>query len=109
MAKDQYLTPHQRGIVQRYYANEDTRVVQRLQELASDIYLATTPAQIKRLWGTVEKEIAKTNADPREVAKVLEAKDIKGLATILAKPGLSVPRKTPGEQPRRAPLGEEDL
>jgi hypothetical protein len=109
MAKDQYLTPKQRGIVQRYYASEDTRVVQRLQELASDLYLATTPAQTKKLWGTVEKELVKTNADPKEVAKVLGAKDIKGLATILAKPGLMVPSKPRGDRAPGPPDTDDDL
>ena len=89
MAKNQYLNSHQKGIVNRYYANQDARVVTKLQELASDLYLTTGEAALKKKWEAVERELVKTNANPVAVAKVLAARDPKALATLLAVPGLS--------------------
>lgn len=89
MAKNQYLNSHQKSIVNRYYANQDARVVTKLQELASDLYLTTGEAALKKKWEAVERELVKTNANPVTVAKVLAARDAKALATLLATPGLS--------------------
>jgi hypothetical protein len=89
MAKNQYLNSYQKSIVNRYYANQDARVVVKLQELASDLYLTTGEAALKKKWEAVERELVKTNANPLAIAKVIAAKDVKGLATLLATPGLS--------------------
>ncbi len=96
MAKHhQYLTGHQKGIVSRFYANQDARVIVKLQELASDLFLTPAGDAAAKKWATVEKELAKTNAPAAEVAKVLAARDAKALASLLARPGLSAERKGP--------------
>ena len=51
MAKHhQYLTGHQKGIVSRFYANQDARVVVKLQELASDLFLAPSGDAAAKKW-----------------------------------------------------------
>jgi len=40
MARGQYLTPHQKGIVKRYYEHKDTLATQKLGEIVSDLFLA---------------------------------------------------------------------
>jgi hypothetical protein len=97
MARNQYLSSHQKGIVNRYYANQDARVIVKLQELASDLYLTTGEAALKKKWETVERELAKTNASPAEVARIVAARDPKALAALLAKPGLSAEREKPAK------------
>lgn len=89
MAKDQYLSSYQRGIVNRYYANQDSRVASRLAELVSDLYVTTSTAAANKKWETVAKELSKSNADPSNISKIVAAKDLKALAELIAKPGFS--------------------
>jgi len=45
----QNRTPHQDRIIRRYYANQDTIMVQKLSELVADLYLATGKSRAS-LW-----------------------------------------------------------
>ena len=50
MAKGDPLTPHQKGIVRRYYDHQDDMVHQKLSETVSDLYLCTDEKKAARLW-----------------------------------------------------------
>ena len=105
MAKNQYLSSHQKSIVNRYYANQDARVINKLQELASDLYLTSGEAALKKKWESVERELLKTNAAPAAIAKIVASRDPKALAGMLAAPGLSAAKpKTP-----QAPADHDDV
>lgn len=105
MAKHQYLSSQQKSIVNRYYANQDSRVINKLQELASDLYLTSGEAALKKKWESVERELLKTNASPAAISKVVASRDPKALAVMLAAPGLSAAKpKTP-----QAPADHDDV
>lgn len=84
MAKGQHLSAYQQGIVRRHYEHADTVAVQRLSELVSDIYLATGAKQVEKLWKSVEAALAKTPAPAARAAALVAARDVKGLAVLVA-------------------------
>jgi hypothetical protein len=83
MAKGQYLSSHQKGIVNRYYSNLDTLVLQKLQEAVSELYLATSPKQADKLWKSVEASLAKAKADPAQARSIVASKNIQALAALV--------------------------
>ena len=95
MAKNQYLSKHQKGIVNRYYEHQDARVVGKLQELLSDLFMASGDPGAAKKWATFEREIAKTNADPAKVARAIAARDLKALGAIIGDPKLSAEKPKP--------------
>ncbi len=84
MAKRPDLSHTQRKIVSRYYDNLDTITVQKLAELVSELYLAEGKAA-DRLWKRVETALAKTNASNAATRRILETRDIAGLAALVSK------------------------
>jgi len=58
MAQKDY-TKHQQGIINRYYDNLDTIMLQKLQELVTELYLATNTAKEDKLWERVGKAMEK--------------------------------------------------
>ncbi|MFM9958388.1 MAG: hypothetical protein ACKVZJ_09930 [Phycisphaerales bacterium] len=85
MAKGQFLTNHQQGIVKRYYEQRDTIALQRLGELVSELYLADTPTKTEKLWKQAESALAKCGAAKPDIAKVLASKKPEALAVLLKK------------------------
>ncbi|MCC6426618.1 MAG: hypothetical protein IT435_07330 [Phycisphaerales bacterium] len=85
MAKGQHFTAYQQGIVNRYYATADTRIVSTLQELVSDIALAETDAAKTRLWKKAADNLAKTTIDPKKAAQIIAQRDVKALAEEVGK------------------------
>lgn len=109
MAKHQYLTKTQQGIVNRYYANQDSRIVAKLQELVSDLYLTTEEKAKARKWETIVRELAKSNADPARVARIVNAKDVKALAELIASPKFSAAEKKPEAAKKLAVPDTDDV
>ena len=54
MAQRDY-SEHQQRIISKYYNQLDTIMLQKLQELVGELYLADTEAKRKRLWERVQK------------------------------------------------------
>lgn len=75
------FTPHQRKIIDRYYTHRDTIMVTKLQELASELYLADTPAKQDRLWARVRTALANLKVAPRVIEHIVAQRD----PAILAK------------------------
>jgi hypothetical protein len=95
MAKGQHLSRHQKGIVNRYYEHADTITLTKLQEIVSDLYLATGDKAAAKLWKSAETALAKTGADAPRVAKILADKNVVALATLVGE--LSGPSKGPSK------------
>ena len=82
MAKGQYLSGYQKGIVKRYYAHADARVSQKLAEIVSDLYVTTDAKKAAKLWESARAALEKTDAKPASVDRVIQAKDLPGLAKL---------------------------
>jgi hypothetical protein len=88
MAKGQYLSGHQKGIVKRYYKNLDTLTLAKLQEAVSDLYLTSKGGGDKaadRKWKSVGEALAKAGVEPAILGKVVAARDVEGLAGLVAR------------------------
>lgn len=81
MAKGQYLSAYQQGIVRRFYSHRDTVLSSRLAELVSELYLAEGKAADK-LWKRAEETMLKAGADAADVAKIVTPRDVAALAQV---------------------------
>jgi len=76
-------TPHQRGIIKRYYDHKPDLMLQKLSELVSDIALEEDPKKLKRLWARAEKALRNLKVPGWRVAKILESQDPNLLAEVV--------------------------
>lgn len=83
MAKGQHLSAYQQKIVGRYYESADTRIVTALQELVSEIAVSETTSALDKNWKKAADNLAKTTADPKKIAAILETRDLKALAQLV--------------------------
>ena len=91
MASGREFTAGQRKIIDRYYANIDTIQLTRLQELVSEIYLASADAPASGpskkadvLWKRALDTLAKVGVAAPRLEAVRASRDVKALATIVA-------------------------
>lgn len=90
MAKGQHLTGYQRGIVKRYYEHADTLALTKLQEVVSDLFLATDPKAAAKLWASATTALEKLKVEPARIERTAGAKNLQELARLvgeLAAPG----------------------
>lgn len=85
MAKGQHLSAYQKKIVNRYYEHLDTITLTKLAEAATELYLCTEPKKAEKLWATVAKALDKTAASDKQVQRIVDTRDIKGLAELVGK------------------------
>ncbi|MFM7076704.1 MAG: hypothetical protein ACKO5R_10835 [Planctomycetaceae bacterium] len=76
------LTKYQQKIVQNYYANLDTALLQRLGEQVTDLYLAEGKKR-EKLWGTVTAALAKLGVPAARIERIRASDDAKQLAKVL--------------------------
>lgn len=85
MAKGQWLTPHQKGIVRRYYDHKETMATQKLSEIVSDLYLCEDDAKADRLWKQVRTALKNAGAQPGQMDGVCKSRDLERLAKLIGK------------------------
>ncbi|MEM8758483.1 MAG: hypothetical protein AAGF47_11975 [Planctomycetota bacterium] len=86
MPKGQNLSAHQQKIVKRYYDNADTITITKLQELVTEIYLATADGSAKKLdtlWKRAGDHLAKTSVGPGAAKTIVNNRDVEKLAEVL--------------------------
>ena len=83
MAKGQFHTPYQKGIIKRYYENKDDLCSQKLGEIVSDLFLERDPAKSKRLWESAQTALQNMGANPVRVTKIVAARNLPGLAKLV--------------------------
>jgi len=82
MAQNDY-SEHQQRIITKYYNQLDTIMLQKLQELVGELYLASTDAKRKRLWERVHKAMLNLKLPDQLVEHILAQKDVETLARNL--------------------------
>jgi hypothetical protein len=75
-------TPYQQKVIKRYYSNLDAIKLQRLAELATDIYLAEG-RQRDQLWTKVEQNLRKIEFPESRIVLLLRQRDPALLVEIL--------------------------
>ncbi len=82
MAQRDYSENQQR-IISKYYNQLDTIMLQKLQELVGELYLADTDAKRNRLWQRVQKAMVNLKV-PDDIAEhIMAKKDVETLARNL--------------------------
>jgi len=76
-------TPHQRGIIRRYYERKPELMLQKLGELVSELALADDPKKRKRLWAQAETALRGLKVPSWRIARILEARDPALLAEVV--------------------------
>jgi len=69
-------TPYQRSIIKNYYKNKDLRLVQKLGELVSDMYLITNEKKREAGWKRIKKLLTDLEVHPNEVEYLTKGKDL---------------------------------
>ena len=83
MAKGEFLSPYQRGIVRRYYEHKDTLAHQRLSEIVSELYLCDDPEKAEALWQRVHSALLTIGASKPRVEHLVATRDLKALAALV--------------------------
>ncbi len=82
MAQREY-SDYQKDVISRYYNRMDTLMLQKLQELVSELYLADSEAKRKRLWERVHKAMINLKIPPALIEHIMGKKDVEILAQNL--------------------------
>lgn len=77
------LTPHQQGIVRRYYDNKEHIMNQKLGEIVSDLYLCDDEKKATRLWKSVETALKNAEAPPARRKRLIKNRDLEDLAALV--------------------------
>ncbi len=80
MAGKEY-SAYQRDVISRYYENLDTRTLNNLQELVSQLYLADSKPKKAQLWERAHKAMLRLKVKPAIIEHIMNKKDV----VILAK------------------------
>ena len=75
-------TPYQRKIIDRYYRNFDAIQLQRLSEIATELYL-TEGKKRERLWSRVEESLRRLEFPAPRIVNLMERRDPALLVDIL--------------------------
>ena len=84
---------YQKSVISGYYEHLDTIMLQKLQELVTELFLAETDAKKQRLWQRAQKAMEKLKVSPAIIDHIMEKRDIE----ILAKNLQDWLRKKPGK------------
>ena len=80
MGNGQSFSRHQKGIIKRYYETADTRTLQKLAELVSDLYVCDTEKKADRLWASAEKSLTQAKLKPERIKRIIGSRDISAFA-----------------------------
>jgi hypothetical protein len=77
------FSPHQQGIIKRYYKHKDTLALQKLQELVTEIYLAESDKKREQLWKRIEKAMVNLEVPAARIQHILKERKAELLAENL--------------------------
>lgn len=75
-------TPHQKGIIKRFYEHRDTIALQKLGEIISNLYIETNEKKITTAWRAAEKHLLACGVTAHEAGNVVKDRDLGALAKI---------------------------
>jgi hypothetical protein len=83
MAKREYSS-YQKDVISRYYQNQETILLQNLQELVTELYLAETDAKKQKLWERAHKAMVKLKIKPAIIEHIISKASVEILAKNVA-------------------------
>lgn len=82
MAQRDY-SEYQQKIISKYYSNLDILMLQKLQALVSELYLADSDTKKDRLWKRVQKAMENLNIPSPIMEHIMSTRDVEVLAKNL--------------------------
>jgi len=82
MAQRDY-SEHQQKIISKYYSNLDTLMLQKLQALVSELYLADSDKKEDRLWQRAQQAMENLKIPSPIMEHILRTRDVEILAKNL--------------------------
>jgi hypothetical protein len=82
MAQRDY-SEHQQKIISRYYSNLDTLMLQKVQALVSELYLAESDKKKDRLWKRVQQAMENLKIPSPIAEHIMGTRDVEVLAKNL--------------------------
>jgi hypothetical protein len=79
----QERSKYQKDVISNYYENLDSIMLQKLQELVSELYLAETAAKKDRLWQRAKQAMENLKIPPAIIEHIMQKKDVEILAKNL--------------------------
>ncbi|NLW51369.1 MAG: hypothetical protein GXY85_11110 [Candidatus Brocadiaceae bacterium] len=83
MARHQWLTPRQKGIVRRYYEHKETLGTQKLSEIVSELYLCEDAGKAERLWQQALTALKNAGVHEARAKRIVEGRNLERLAHVL--------------------------
>ncbi|MDX2146996.1 MAG: hypothetical protein SFZ23_05690 [Planctomycetota bacterium] len=80
-----HYTRFQKGAINRFYEHAETRHVSQLQELVSELFLATDAKKADKLWAKAAELLGKLKLAPGRSEAIVQTRDAKALAELVAK------------------------
>ncbi|GAN34990.1 MAG: hypothetical protein DYG83_06665 [Candidatus Brocadia sp. AMX2] len=77
-------TEYQKKMIKNFYENKDLRLIQRLGELVSDLYLETSEKKKESGWKRIKKMLLDLKVHPNEVEYLTKDKNLSVLSKKLA-------------------------
>jgi hypothetical protein len=83
MAKQNY-SAYQKDVISRYYENQETILLQNLQELVTELYLAESDAKKQKLWQRAHTAMTKLKIKPAIIEHIMSKASVEILAKNVA-------------------------
>jgi len=77
-------TPYQQGIIKRFYENRDTLAIQKLAEVVSDLYVATSEKKIDSGWKRVQANLLAAGVHKHQAQAIVDDRDLGALARMVS-------------------------
>ncbi len=77
-------TGYQRKVIKNFYENKDLRLIQKLGELASNLYVETSEKKKETGWKRIKKMLTDLKVHPHEVEYLTKDKNLSMISKKLA-------------------------
>lgn len=77
-------TEYQKKVIRNFYENKDLRLIQKLGELVSDMYLETNEKKRESGWKKIKKTLADLKVHPNEIEFLTKDKNLTVISRKLA-------------------------
>ncbi|MDN3511888.1 MAG: hypothetical protein HUU09_16090 [Candidatus Jettenia caeni] len=77
-------TPYQRKVIRNFYENKDLRLIQKLGELVSNLYLESNEKKRESGWKNIRKMLIDLKVNPHEVEYLTKDRNLAIISKKLA-------------------------
>ena len=82
--KEKGYTPYQQKVIRRFYENKDLRLIQKLGELVSNLYIETNEKKRESGWKRIKEILIDLKVHPHEVEFLTKDKNLTVISKKLA-------------------------